>query len=223
MHSIGCLETGQFDYHCRHSLSTSAARTCNTKARFYQHLVGFPWNHSFDESHLGWSRWKRPNLKRFGRRMKRRVEFAPFIQLFLSFSICKLPIPTLIPMWSLSSTSKLAPTSLSLWRLKDEGYRLNNRYDMGGWLWTSSTFVRNFQEVVSASKAHWLSESQSQRECLVQMQLIDLFRNSLQLSRRCWICTASSESFHFGVILLKDVKAVALHGYFGVLRSELLL
>ncbi|KAI6196928.1 hypothetical protein M3Y94_01165600 [Aphelenchoides besseyi] len=40
---------------------------------------------------------------------------------------------------------KTRPTSFSLWRMKDEGYRLNNRGQMGGWIWMSSTFVRSFE------------------------------------------------------------------------------
>lgn len=38
------------------------------------------------------------------------------------------------------------PSSFTLWRLKDEAFRLNNWNEMGGWLWTSSTLVRNFQQ-----------------------------------------------------------------------------
>jgi hypothetical protein len=30
--------------------------------------------------------------------------------------------------------------------MRDEAFRLNNRYQMGGWLWVSSTLVRNFQQ-----------------------------------------------------------------------------
>lgn len=41
---------------------------------------------------------------------------------------------------------KTRPSSLSLWRLRDEAYRLNNRYQMGGWLWVSSTLVRTIQK-----------------------------------------------------------------------------
>ncbi|KAI6172173.1 hypothetical protein M3Y98_00943600 [Aphelenchoides besseyi] len=40
---------------------------------------------------------------------------------------------------------KSRPTSFSLWRLKDEGYRLNNRGQMGGWIWVSSTFMRSYE------------------------------------------------------------------------------
>lgn len=41
---------------------------------------------------------------------------------------------------------KARPSSLSLWRLRDEAFRLNNRSQMGGWLWVSSTLVRRFQK-----------------------------------------------------------------------------
>ncbi|KAI6184090.1 hypothetical protein M3Y97_00559200 [Aphelenchoides bicaudatus] len=40
---------------------------------------------------------------------------------------------------------KPRPSFHTIWRLRDEAFRLNNRKHMGGWLWTSATWVRRFQ------------------------------------------------------------------------------